>query len=344
MGKKIKKRVGKAPKKPLHPVSQLFNPVDRLKLGTKDLKFKPPFKDTVDQEDKNELLKHSEEKISEAGNMYVKSKNKKEKKKKGEGKSKPVINETICHFGKETPLTRTDYESLADKAWLNDMAVEYGIEEAKRNMKDDISEVLFVPSWFYLQLTNKYLDNDPNDRREIKCKMYNTVKNWFKNSQIYDKKAMIFTICDNIHFLTLLALNIDSPSPLLVVLDSKPGLKIGRIAPQHIKDFIEEEIRVKRGLNINVNIVHPRNTPRQPGSHECGLYTIQFVQSILKTGVEDCLKLLVSGKLGESLEVMDSRSYRVKMASAIQRLSVEQGRVVSFPKLNLREVKIDNIN
>ena len=316
------KRKVKPPKIPPHKIAQLFNPIDKNKLEDKKLVINPKKGANSDKIEK----KRKQDPVSEVKENIAKT-----------TKSKEVSNYTLCHYD-GLPFTQHDYDTLAKGEWLNDVAVHFGVNRAFKD-ESETEGFVYFSSDFFLNLATDQKDNPETMKLPLRERRYQRVKNWFKKTDIFSKEAAIFIVCDNTHWVTLLAVDLDIPVPVLAVLDSKPTCRLGDIASKMVAAYLEDERMAKHGEEISVHIVKPKYVPSQAGGHECGLFAIQFVSSLLRCGPEDCQLLLDHGKLGSSLRVVtDSQQYRVKLALLVRALATEQGCSVMFPKLDLPEV------
>ena len=347
------KREVKPPKMPPHKIAQLFNPIDKKKLENKKLVLNPnkgtkSTKHNIDgkcptQTQTEVTANVATDNCKSKVEVKIENKTKQNSGSEAKGnmikppKSKEVSNYTLCHYD-GLPFTQHDYDTLAKGEWLNDVAVHFGVNRAFKE-NSDTEGFIYFSSDFFLNLATDQKDNPEMMKLPLRERRYQRVKNWFKKTDIFSKEAAIFIVCDNTHWVTLLAVDLDIPVPILAVLDSKPTCPLGDIASKMVAAYLEDERMTKHGEEISVHIVKPKYVPRQAGGNECGLFTIQFVSSLLRCGPEDCQLLLNHGKLGSSLRVVtDSQQYRVKLALLVRALAVEQGSSVMFPKLDFPEV------
>ena len=107
-----------------------------------------------------------------------------------------------------------------------------------------------------------------------------------RNIDLLSKEVILFPVCLDSpqHWFLVVALlpqpTTTSLEPCVVVLDSNEDPGRRRQEAEIVRDYLEEEQRVRRGGGRPINILEAR-VPQQTDGFNCGVFTIMFMERIL---------------------------------------------------------------
>lgn len=173
-------------------------------------------------------------------------------------------NETLIRkFNLE--MKRQDLLTLKGNQWLNDMIVNFYFELInQRNRENDkLPKVHCFNSFLYTSFVQGG---------------YARVKNYSRQTDIFDKDILVFPIFLNNHWRLVV---VKFRTKRIFYLDSLS--KVGRNILNSIKDYLIAEHRNKKGKPLDFKTwdcgAYP-NTPQQSNGNDCGVFMCQFAKLI----------------------------------------------------------------
>lgn len=223
-------------------------------------------------------------------------------------------NKELCTFQRET-ITEHDYKTLADEEFLNDNIINFYLTWlVQTKLNAQYQEMVHIySSHFYTRLRAKPKKSDKKTKAEM---AYEKVKGWTKKINIFDKRMLVFPICEESHWYLVIVCNpghvlsqsrekdfetkrsyqqkygqTKGYNPFIMVLDSLGGNHSSAISK--IRQYLSFEHLEKRKLPLNfgkekMGEKHPP-IPYQPNSCDCGLFLLHYVELIFKVCAQ-CLK------------------------------------------------------
>ena len=195
-------------------------------------------------------------------------------------------------------VTFGDVETLEPGRYLNDRIIDFYLSYLHHEVLsvEDQEGVHLFPTTFYTRLTSK------NGQGSVKMtaaqKRYSNVARWTKNVNIFEKRLLVFPICQHQHWFTIVVVlpslvtkpreENENGEPLLIVLDSLDRQQA--TAERFIREYLAEEWQVrfscKTGKTFKftaeeIKAVRPEK-PNQPNSHDCGVYLLQYLEKMFK--------------------------------------------------------------
>ena len=267
-------------------------------------------------------------------------------------------NKELCTFEREL-ITEHDYKTLADEEFLNDNIINFYLTWLfKTQLNDKYKEMVHIySSHFYTRLRSKPKKSDKKTRAEM---AYEKVKGWTKKINIFDKRMLVFPICEESHWYLVIVCNpghVLSQSrekdfetkrsyqqkygetrgynPFIMVLDSLGGSHSTAISK--IRQYLSFEHLEKRKLPLNfgkekMGEKHPP-IPYQPNSCDCGLFLLHYVELIFKDP-EVFLGAMLPD-LSKWFNTSEIDAKREEIAMLIQKIAQEKnsGSNVRFPRI-----------
>jgi len=269
--------------------------------------------------------------------------------------------EALCTFQRES-ITRHDYKTLAEDEFLNDNIINFYLTWLFQNLDTKYKEIVHIySSHFYTRLKRKPEKRGKNDKNDTKTKAekcYDQVKGWTKKIDIFEKRMLIFPICEESHWYLVIVCNpghVLSQSrekdfeakrsyqqkygetrgfnPFIMVLDSLGGSHSSAVS--RIRSYLTFEYIAKRKIPKNfgkekMSEKHPP-IPLQPNSCDCGLFLLHYVELIFKDP-EVFLGAMLPD-LSKWFNTTDIDFKREDIAMLIQKISNETGKDLIFPKI-----------
>jgi len=270
--------------------------------------------------------------------------------------------ESLCTFQRES-ITRHDYKTLAEDEFLNDNIINFYLTWLFQNLDTKFKDIVHIySSHFYSRLKrkpDKKNKNDKNDKEKTKAeKCYDQVKGWTKKIDIFEKRMLIFPICEESHWYLVIVCNpghVLSQSrekdfeakrsyqqkygetrgfnPFIMVLDSLGGNHSSAVS--RIRSYLTFEYIAKRKIPKNfgkekMSEKHPP-IPLQPNSCDCGLFLLHYVELIFKDP-EVFLGAMLPD-LSKWFNTTDIDFKREDIAMLIQKISNDTGKDLIFPRI-----------
>lgn len=217
------------------------------------------------------------------------------------------FNKELCTFERET-ITEHDYKTLADEEFLNDNIINFYLTWlVQTKLSTRYKEMVHIySSHFYTRLRSKPKKCDKKTKAEM---AYEKVKGWTKKINIFEKRMLVFPICEESHWYLVIVCNpghvlsqsrekdfetkrsyqqkygeTKGYNPFIMVLDSLGGNHSSAISK--IRQYLSFEHLEKRKLPLNfgkekMGEKHPP-IPYQPNSCDCGLFLLHYVELIFK--------------------------------------------------------------
>ena len=106
---------------------------------------------------------------------------------------------------------RHDYKTLAEDEFLNDNIINFYLTWLFQNLDTKYKEIVHIySSHFYTRLKRKPEKRGKNDKNDTKTKAekcYDQVKGWTKKIDIFEKRMLIFPICEESHWYLVIVCN-----------------------------------------------------------------------------------------------------------------------------------------
>ena len=270
-------------------------------------------------------------------------------------------NKELCTFEREL-ITEHDYKTLADEEFLNDNIINFYLTWLfQTQLNDKFKEMVHIySSHFYTRLRSKPKKKKEEDKKTRAEMAYEKVKGWTKKINIFDKRMLIFPICEESHWYLVIVCNpghVLSQSrekdfetkrsyqqkygetrgynPFIMVLDSLGGSHSTAISK--IRQYLSFEHLEKRKLPLNfgkekMGEKHPP-IPYQPNSCDCGLFLLHYVELIFKDP-EVFLGAMLPD-LSKWFNTSEIDAKREEIAMLIQKIAQEKssGSNVRFPRI-----------
>ena len=264
----------------------------------------------------------------------------------------------LCTYHTQ-PVTEHDYKTLAEDEFLNDNIINFYLTWLYENLNSKHKEIIHIySSHFYTRLKSKPDKKDKSSKTRAE-KSYERVKGWTKKINIFDKRMLIFPICEESHWYLVIVCNpghvlsatrdkdfeakrsyqqkygeTKGHNPFLMVLDSLGGSH--STALSKIRSYLTFEHLEKKKMPRNFGKEkmaekHPP-IPLQPNSCDCGLFLLHYVELIFKDP-EVFLGAMLPD-LSKWFNTTDIDYKREDIALLIQKISNQSGeRSLRFPKI-----------
>ena len=267
----------------------------------------------------------------------------------------------LLAFGRES-VTTHDYKTLGEDEFLNDNIINFYLKWLyEKVLLEKHQEIVHIySSHFYTRLRSKVDKRDKSDKTRAE-KAYDKVKGWTKKINIFEKRMLIFPICEESHWYLVIVCNPGHVlsqtrekdfetkrsyqqkygetrgfNPFIMVLDSLGGSHSTAVAK--IRSYLTFEHLEKKNIPLNFGKEkmaekHPP-IPLQPNSCDCGLFLCHYVELIFKDP-EVFLGAMLPD-LSKWFNTNDIDFKREDIALLIQKLSNEDnfsGKNVKYPKL-----------
>ena len=267
-------------------------------------------------------------------------------------------NKELCTFQRET-ITEHDYKTLADEEFLNDNIINFYLTWlVQTKLNAQYQEMVHIySSHFYTRLRAKPKKSDKKTKAEM---AYEKVKGWTKKINIFDKRMLVFPICEESHWYLVIVCNpghvlsqsrekdfetkrsyqqkygqTKGYNPFIMVLDSLGGNHSSAISK--IRQYLSFEHLEKRKLPLNfgkekMGEKHPP-IPYQPNSCDCGLFLLHYVELIFKDP-----EMFVGAKLPDLSKWFNTSEIdakREEIAMLIQKIAQENNSSsnIQFPRI-----------
>lgn len=268
----------------------------------------------------------------------------------------------LCRY-KIYEIFDRDYKTLEDGEFLNDNIIDFYLSHVYEEVLDDVNKehVYIYPTQFYKRLSeNKSPEKLGGKTKEEEA--YIRVKNWTRKIEIFEKRLLIFPICENEHWYLVIICNPGlvknvkerksssmtpdrykenkSPSPYIIVLDSLGGAQ--RDAVKRIRKYLQfEHLKVDpEGLSFGQENLKWNNpvVPHQPNSCDCGIYLLHYVEKILGDISQLVQKNLPNLAYWFKPQEIDNK--REVIALLIQSIANQHSsESIEFPKLRFRGIE-----
>ncbi len=210
----------------------------------------------------------------------------------------------------QQPITEHDYKTLAEDEYLNDNIINFYLTWLYQNLSQKHKEMIHIySSHFYTRLKSKPSKKDKASQKNKSLYAYEKVKGWTKKINIFDKRMLIFPICEEYHWYLVVVCNhgyvlsttrerdYDAKrsyqqkygeskgfNPFIMVLDSLGGTHSTAISK--IRTYLSFEHMEKKDLPMTfskekMSEKHPP-IPTQPNSTDCGLFLLHYVELIFR--------------------------------------------------------------
>ena len=256
-----------------------------------------------------------------------------------------VLSEESTMLSMNSSIVRVrDYKTLIGKSWLNDEIINFYIMYSKSNFLKDESEVLIFSSQFFQSLNTGSLDSE---KRHLK------VSRWTKKINIFEKKLIVIPIASNGHWYSIyimrpdcLVSEEDTGRSFFILMDSKDYEQ--KYSIEMIRDYLYLEYKCKvlgsivedrEGLSekfSNIKTLRPQK-PIQNNDYDCGIYTLVYLEVILKNESILCCNIAELDDLAHFFIGIDFDSKRESIATLIRLLTLNQnkGKILKFANGNV---------
>ena len=270
----------------------------------------------------------------------------------------------LCSYQREI-VTRHDYKTLAEDEFLNDNIINFYLTWLYENLSDKYKEIVHIySSHFYTRLKSKKRGKNEKSDKSKQEQAYEKVKGWTKKLDIFEKRMLVFPICEESHWYLVIVCNpghvlsqsrekdFDSKrayqqkygetrgfNPFIMVLDSLGGSH--STAVSKIRSYMMFEHLDKRKIPKNfgkekMSEKHPP-IPLQPNSCDCGLFLLHYIELIFKD--PDVFLGAMLPDLSKWFNTTDIDFKREDIAMLIQKITNEDnnvhltGKNIKFPKI-----------
>ena len=176
--------------------------------------------------------------------------------------------------------------------YLNDIIIDFHLLHQLNTLPEDLRKEIYIfPTSFY----KRFCDIERTQKGENisalskSAQMHYGVKRWTNTIDIFEKKMLIYPICELAHWYLIV---IVSPEFLIgtsrqqettvIILDSIGG-DYGQKAGELIKLYLKEELREKKNISFNtegIKILAPK-CPKQNDGSSCGIFILHYTEMLL---------------------------------------------------------------
>lgn len=262
----------------------------------------------------------------------------------------PKIFKPSLHYkfpdGSSYTITNQDFRCLYNKDWINDSIIDFFtkffIEASIEQKKVERDQVYLMSSFFYTKLISSEKD------------VYQNVKKWVQNSDLFSKKYVVIPINMNYHWFGCIITNLeiflkyhkelknDNPkketsskeeadedvsisSPIITILtfDSLKQTHSKEIDP--IKEFLVSYAKDKYNVEIEKSYVKMKTctVPQQPNFSDCGIHLILNTKKFFESPKET-LDLWYSSKVKSRANMKNINLYFDKVERGMARKNLRE--------------------
>ncbi|XP_004348373.1 sentrin/SUMO-specific protease 15 [Capsaspora owczarzaki ATCC 30864] len=174
-------------------------------------------------------------------------------------------------------LTRKDFSTLTDQAWLNDEIVNAYMDlmnkrstNAAQDSTSRVPKVHAFSSFFYPQLL---------------AKGYPGVRRWTRNVDLFSKDFIVVPVHLDVHWCLAV---FDMKRQVLDYYDSMGGINSSGTAA--LVAYLHQESLDKRQQALPADVwvsTHQENIPEQRNGYDCGVFMCQFAERVTRSAALD---------------------------------------------------------